>query len=178
MRYFVSLGQREIGVDVSLGADGRWQATVDGQNVPIDVVALSDPSGATGSRTSGALFSFVVDGHVLDLMVETSADGMRFAALSSRGHAEVESEWSRGAAGATHQGASDGPEVIRSPMPGRIVRVLVNPEQTIERGAPLVVVEAMKMENELRAARPGRVTEVLVQPGETVEAGARLVVLV
>jgi biotin carboxyl carrier protein len=62
-------------------------------------------------------------------------------------------------------------------MPGRIVRVLCAAGDAVRAGQPLIVVEAMKMENELRAAGEGRVREVFVQEGQSVEAGTALVVV-
>jgi biotin carboxyl carrier protein len=62
-------------------------------------------------------------------------------------------------------------------MPGRVVRVLVKPGDEVAARQGLVVVEAMKMENELAAARPGRVTDVAVTEGVSVEAGRLLVVI-
>jgi biotin carboxyl carrier protein len=62
-------------------------------------------------------------------------------------------------------------------MPGRLVRILVQPGQEVRAGEGLVVVEAMKMENELRAPRAGRVAEVPVRERQAVETGALLVVL-
>jgi biotin carboxyl carrier protein len=79
----------------------------------------------------------------------------------------------RGAGG----GSADGARTIVAPMPGRIVRVLVKPDETVSARQPLVVVEAMKMENELRAPRGGTVAEVRVREGSSVEANTVLVVL-
>jgi biotin carboxyl carrier protein len=62
-------------------------------------------------------------------------------------------------------------------MPGRIVKVLVSAGQDAALGQGLVVMEAMKMENELRSPRAGRVREVRVSEGQAVETGAMLVVL-
>lgn len=67
--------------------------------------------------------------------------------------------------------------VVRSPMPGRVVRVLVSPGDVVKKGSPLVVVEAMKMENELKAPKDGTVRKVQVGPGALVEAKATLVEL-
>jgi len=67
--------------------------------------------------------------------------------------------------------------VIRAPMPGLVVRLEVQEGQRVAAGAPLVVVEAMKMENELRAPRAGRVAKIHVKRGATVERGAVLVTL-
>ena len=72
-------------------------------------------------------------------------------------------------------GRSDGPQRIAAPMPGKIVRVLVASGDAVHVRQPLVVVEAMKMENELRAGRDGTVGEVHVKEGVSVEAGAPLI---
>jgi biotin carboxyl carrier protein len=79
--------------------------------------------------------------------------------------------------GARAEGGSSGagPQQVSAPMPGKVVRILVAPGDRVEPRQGLVVIEAMKMENELRAARGGRVTTVRVVQGQSVEAGALLV---
>jgi biotin carboxyl carrier protein len=72
---------------------------------------------------------------------------------------------------------ADGEQRIVAPMPGRIVRVLVKVGDTVELRQPVVVIEAMKMENELRAPKAGTIKEVAVEPGAPVEAGRLLVVI-
>jgi biotin carboxyl carrier protein len=62
-------------------------------------------------------------------------------------------------------------------MPGRVVRVLVEPGQEVAEGEPLIVVEAMKMQNEMKAPRAGRVASVKAEAGATVSAGDILVVI-
>jgi biotin carboxyl carrier protein len=64
-----------------------------------------------------------------------------------------------------------GPGVLRAPMPGLVVRVLVEPGQLLAVGAGILVLEAMKMENELRAHAAARVRAIRVRPGEAVEKG-------
>src|SRR5262245_37109509 len=64
--------------------------------------------------------------------------------------------------------------IVRAPMPGRIVEVAVSPGQAVASGSLLLVVEAMKMQNELLASGPGRVEAVLVRVGDAVERGAEL----
>ncbi|OFW43660.1 MAG: hypothetical protein A3J29_14350 [Acidobacteria bacterium RIFCSPLOWO2_12_FULL_67_14b] len=73
--------------------------------------------------------------------------------------------------------AAAGPQRVVAPMPGKIVRVLVKAGDEVKARQGLVVVEAMKMENELRAARDGRVRDVAVAEGQSVEAGAVLVIV-
>jgi biotin carboxyl carrier protein len=69
------------------------------------------------------------------------------------------------------------PQRIAAPMPGKVVRVLVAKGARVQARQPVVVVEAMKMENELRAARDGVVTDILVKQGQSVEAGTLLAVI-
>ena len=73
--------------------------------------------------------------------------------------------------------AGAGPQRVMAPMPGKIVRVLVKAGDPVTAKQGLVVVEAMKMENELRAARDGRVRELMVGEGQSVDAGAVLLVV-
>jgi biotin carboxyl carrier protein len=70
-----------------------------------------------------------------------------------------------------------GPQRIIAPMPGKIIHVLVRSGEAVHAGQPLVVVEAMKMENELRADCDGTVAEIHVQEGMSVDAGVLLVVV-
>lgn len=73
--------------------------------------------------------------------------------------------------------AASGPQRVTAPMPGKVVRVLVRPGDDVKARQGLVVVEAMKMENELRAARDGRVRDVAVAEGQSVDAGTVLLVI-
>ena len=70
-----------------------------------------------------------------------------------------------------------GPQKVAAPMPGKVVRVTVKPGDTVQPRQGLVVIEAMKMENELRAARAGTVRDVFVREGQSVDAGAPLVIV-
>jgi biotin carboxyl carrier protein len=73
--------------------------------------------------------------------------------------------------------AGSGPQRLVAPMPGKVVRVLVRPGEAVRARQPLVVVEAMKMENELRAGRDGTVAEIHAREGTSVDAGALLIVI-
>ena len=72
---------------------------------------------------------------------------------------------------------ASGPQRVVAPMPGKVVRVLVKPGDDVKARQGLVVVEAMKMENELRAARDGRVRDVAVAEGQSVDAGTVLLIV-
>ncbi|MFN7917230.1 MAG: biotin/lipoyl-containing protein [Vicinamibacterales bacterium] len=81
--------------------------------------------------------------------------------------------------GRKDEGGADGsgPQRIVAPMPGKVVRVVGKVGDAVSHRQPVVVIEAMKMENELRASRDGTITEVLVQEGQSVEAGVLLAII-
>ncbi len=68
----------------------------------------------------------------------------------------------------------EGRRVLTAPMPGKVAKVLARPGDAVQEGQPVVVVEAMKMENEIRSPKAGKVVELHVQEGQAVEAGAKL----
>ena len=79
----------------------------------------------------------------------------------------------------TRGGAAGGPgsRTLTAPLPGKISRVAVRPGEAVRAGDTLLVIEAMKMENEFKAAGPGTVAEVRVEAGQTVNAGDVLIVM-
>ena len=78
---------------------------------------------------------------------------------------------------AASAGQAQGRANIKAPMPGKVVRVLVQPGDNVEAGQGVIVVEAMKMQNELKSSRAGEVVEVHAKENDTVEAGTLLVVI-
>jgi biotin carboxyl carrier protein len=83
----------------------------------------------------------------------------------------------RGRDGLSSPSGDTGPRQVTAPMPGKVVKLLVRPGETVAARQGVVVVEAMKMENELRAPKAGRVAEIKVAEGMSVEAGAVLAVI-
>lgn len=125
-----------------------------------------------GTGGGGAL---VLDGRSVSLMVERLQRG-RWALYESGERTEVEigeARFMRLAQGSARKG--DGNPVLNAPMPGLVVRILVQAGQSVAAGTSLVVLEAMKMENELKAASTGTVEEILVAERQTVERGQPLV---
>lgn len=107
--------------------------------------------------------------------VEVVIGGWRFdAVVEDAGRADLRDRATRERAGGN---ASGGPLEVRAIIPGRVVDVRVTADDEVEAGQALLVVEAMKMQNELRAPRAGTVTRVAVAAGSTVEVGDLLVVL-
>ncbi len=163
MRYFVALGAREIPVDVTQLPSGAWNVRIDGKEVAVDAVRAGD------------CISVRVEGRVIDLLLDGAPPDVKFVASGVRGQAAIETERTRASQSLRGGAASKGAEFVTAPMPGRIVRVMVTAGDSIESGASLIVIEAMKMENELHAMHAARVGAVLVKAGDTVEGGAKLI---
>lgn len=163
MRYFVVVGGRTYCVELEGDAvivDGR-KLRAELQAVPGSAIRhlLLDGRSHTlhvGETNGKGGWGLNVDGHTLE--VEATDERTRtIRAMTAR------------------SATSRGPKPVRAPMPGMIVRIEVESGQNVRAGQGIVIIEAMKMENELRADGDGIVTRVLVSPGQAVEKGAVLV---
>ena len=131
------------------------------------------------SEPESNVFSLKHNGKIFEVFVTPPATpGGPFAA--SLGSSEfavrlTDPKRLRGSASTDHD--AHGTAEIRSAMPGKVVRVLVEPGAEVEKGSGVIVVEAMKMQNELKAPKVGFVKEIRVGEGETVNAGDVLVVI-
>jgi glutaconyl-CoA/methylmalonyl-CoA decarboxylase subunit gamma len=182
VKYFVTLPSgRERQVDILHDAKGRLVVLVDGELVEAEIAEAPKRDG----KALGAS-SVRVDGQQIELFLEEQtrkvggvrmpSDDWGVVANGRRFFAKVESERSRIQAAAKTSSGGEG--VVRSPMPGRVVRVLVKEGDAVAAGHAVVVVEAMKMENELASTLDGVVKKVHVAAGATVEGGAILVEIV
>jgi biotin carboxyl carrier protein len=176
VRYYVTLdpdpNAKPVVVDVVELPSGALEARVDGRLVDLDVVAT------TGAATErGPQLSVRVGGQVVDLTTEGTPPELGAVASGHRSYVRVESERMRSAEQAKKATTTGGEKMIKSPMPGRVVKVLVAKGDAVQVGQGLVVLEAMKMENEVRARAAGTVAEVHVSPGAAVEGNAKLVTL-
>jgi biotin carboxyl carrier protein len=171
MRYYVSLDPdpkaAPIVVDVVELPSGALSISVDGKPADVDVLPLRDHE----------QLSVRVDGHIVDLTVEGSPPDLGAVASGHRSYVRVESERMRSAEQAKRARGGDAEKIVKSPMPGRVVKVLVQKGDAVQPGQALVVVEAMKMENEVRAKAAATIAELHVKAGEAVEGNAKLITL-
>jgi biotin carboxyl carrier protein len=152
-------------VEIEETAGGRLRVHVDGALVDVD-----------GRVPLGGTASLLVDGasHLVDVAEER--EGLRVLVDGRPFEVRVDEPARRRAPGQS-AGAAGGGQRLVAPMPGKVVAVLVEIGQAVEPGTGLVVLEAMKMENEFRATAAGTVTELHVAPGQAVNAGDLLVVV-
>lgn len=162
MKYHVAVGERQFEVEV------------DGETVRVGgaahAVAMT-PVPGTPMRL------LVIDGRSHAVPVEAVERGHWGVTMEGeRWEVEVVDERTRYIRSLTGGGAKKaGAGILKAPMPGLVVRVPVEPGQQVSAGAGVVVLEAMKMENELKATAPGVVKAVHVKPGQAVEKGQALV---
>jgi glutaconyl-CoA/methylmalonyl-CoA decarboxylase subunit gamma len=170
MRYYVTLdptpGATPILVDVHERPTGELEVMLDGKRVDVDVVSVGN----------GPL-SIRVAGRVVDLTIEGQPPEIGAVASGHRSYVRVESERQRAAAAAKKGGAGSSEKTVKSPMPGRVVRLLVAKDAEVAAGQTLCVIEAMKMENEVKAKAACKVVDVHVAEGATVEGNAKLFTL-
>ncbi len=157
MTVWIEIAGKTRRVDIAAGG----AVSVDGTAFPCDARILSD--GVLSLIVAGRSYRCVADGDAVLI------EGRRFDYTV----ADPRSLGSRRGAGA----GDAGPRAVKAPMPGKVVRVLVEPGATVEAGQGVIVIEAMKMQNELKAPKPGRVSKVSAAVGDTVAAGAVLVVI-
>ena len=180
MQFEVEVGGRAHQVAVTRAGE-KFLVTVDGRTLTVDPVQIDDQTlslivecppgtGAESVVGAGRRDSYEV---AISPDAATGQTAVRVGPLRLVATVNGRRRW-----GAKQAAASaDGPQRLMAPMPGKIVRVLVEPGEAVQARQPLVVVEAMKMENELRAARDGSVAEVHVKEGASVDAGELLVVV-
>ena len=140
---------------------GVVECSVDGRIMAVDARILEP--GVMSLVVDGRQFRCILDGDGVVI------DGHRY------GFDVVDPRSLQGRRGVG--GGAQGPRPVKAPMPGRVVRLLVEAGDEVAEGQGVVVIEAMKMQNELKASKAGRVAKVGVEVGETVGSGDVLVVI-
>lgn len=165
-------------VEVAIGEEAprRYQLRRDGDKIVarrLDDRAEGTDTVIDWRRPQHGIYSLLIDDRSFEVFVAPH-DGHLTVHLRSRTYQVQAHDVRRHRSTAIGEAAGDGTVRITAPIPGRVTRVLVTPGQAVSRGDGIVVVEAMKMENELRAPRDGVVGEVSVEEGQGVEGGALL----
>jgi biotin carboxyl carrier protein len=141
---------------------------------PVEDGYRTDTGTTIVRSTDSPLWSVITrDGRSFEVSVELVESEVEAAIGSAR------FRFALGAApvSTARRGASSGRIEVKSPMPGRVVKLLVTPGQSVTAGQPVLLFEAMKMQNELRSPETGVVSEIAVEAGQAVEARERLYVV-
>ena len=164
MKYAATIGEKTYRVEV---LDDR-HILLDGKPFEVDFTAID----------SQPVFSLLINGRSLEADAVPMEDGWKVLLHGNMFDVRVEDEQAIRARGlARSVGDAGGEFQLRSPMPGLVVGIPVAAGETVAKGAALVILESMKMQNELRSPKDGTVQEIRVEPGQTVEQNQVLVVI-
>jgi biotin carboxyl carrier protein len=167
MRYEIQIGVATRTVEIEPRAGGAFQVRLGGRPVAVDAV-----------ETAPNTYSILLDGRAFEARVsdDGSEEGLlvRCAGAEFRVLVSDPRSWR---ASRHNILETAGPQRVLAPMPGKVMRVLVAAGDVIEAGRGLIVVEAMKMQNEIRAPKSGRIERVLVMEGQAVRTQEALLII-
>ncbi|HVL69591.1 MAG TPA: biotin/lipoyl-containing protein [Vicinamibacterales bacterium] len=169
MTFEIDINGRTRRVTVERPREGKFRVLLDGEPRELDAVR----SGIHG-------LSIILGDEAVSRELQVTPSSVRGEMLVTLGGRVISARVNArqtGRGGADAGTAAAGEQAVTAPMPGRVVRVLVKVGDDVSARQGVVVVEAMKMENELRAPKAGRVKDVSVTPGTSVEAGRVLLVI-
>jgi len=165
MKYEVRISGKTRIVEVERDRNG-WQTRLDGEPIKVDAVEIAPHT-----------FSVLLPGESHEISITSDTNG-KLLLQASRLEFSAEVVDPRSWSGRRHAGVvTEGRQQVVAPMPGKVVRVLVEAGQAVEASQGLLVVEAMKMQNEIRSPKSGKVERVLVLEGQAVHAGEVLCII-
>ena len=170
MKFWAQLGEgdkrHELDLEVQL-EDGKLVLQVGDERLLADVATLPD----------GESYSFLVDGRSYEVAIEEDGDALQVTLDGRRFRVEVRSPLEKTLREVRRTAPGTTGTVLSAPMPGLVVAIKMAVGDRVRAGQPLVVIEAMKMQNELVAESAGEVKKVQVEEGQIVVAGQELVTL-
>ncbi|MBI4761452.1 MAG: biotin/lipoyl-containing protein [Chloroflexota bacterium] len=156
MRYITTVGEREFLVEII----DEHHVSIDGKTYEVDFVSVSGQP----------VYSLIVDGKSHEAYVNESDEGWQVLLRGRLYPVKVEDEREKRLRAAAGGGVAETGEFhLKAPMPGLVVAVPVTEGQQVKKGQVLVILESMKMQNELKSPRDGTVARIRVKAGESVE---------
>ena len=163
MMYDVAIDGKRYRLELNR-VEGRWSCRLDGREIEVDAV-LARPD----------VLSLRIGNKAYEVKCERVAHDLHLWVGSARFAAEVRDP--RSLRGRSRAADDRGPKKLTAPMPGRVVRILASAGAQVEAGAGVLVVEAMKMQNEIKSPKQGTIQKILVAEGTAVNAGEVLAIV-
>jgi len=163
MLYDITIDGKKYRLDLNR-ADGRWSCRLDGRDFEVDAI-LARPD----------VLSLRIGDLAYEVKSERVSNDLHLWIGSTCFAVEVRDP--RSLRGRTRAGDDHGPRKITAPMPGKVVRLLVHEGDEVEPGSGVAVVEAMKMQNEIKSPKKGTIRKILVSEGAAVNAGDVLAIV-
>jgi biotin carboxyl carrier protein len=164
MTYEISIDGKDYRLELKQ-EEGRWRCVLNGETVDVDAV-IARPN----------VMSVIIGGQAFEVKRERGANDMHLWVKSARFAVDVRDPRSLRSRRAK-AGGVEGPQKLLAPMPGKIVRIISAAGTDVEAGHGVLVIEAMKMQNELKSPKRGIVKQVLVTEGASVAAGDVLAIV-
>jgi len=162
-KYITTVNDKKFTIDIN--HDGV--ITIDGQEIDADMLQMLD----------SAMYSILIAGQSHDIRM-TEGEGVYEVQLSGEiFEVLVEDERTRRLAGLKGSASLTGEVVIKAPMPGVVVEVVVDVDQAVEKDDILIIFESMKMQNEFKAPRAGTIKKIRIAPGDKVDQNAVMMVI-
>ncbi len=165
MNYIATIGEREVKVTVKEVGVARYMVTGAEKEYLVDAHQVQDSVWSILYGTES--FEVDVQGRDDEYEVLIEGDCYKFSLMNEQRKALIRAGW-KGAVGKA---------LVTSPMPGKVLKLLVAEGEEVQTDQGVIVVEAMKMENELKSAVTGKVKEIFVKEGEVVELGSKLLLV-
>jgi biotin carboxyl carrier protein len=156
-------GKREESIDVRLTAPGVYEVKIGAETHVVDAF-----------RHDYGTFSLIVDTESYSVQLDQRETEVKVHLRDSVFSLEILDEKRLRMRRASGKFTVEGKQILFAPMPGKIVKVLKKAGDDVKEGEGVVVVEAMKMENDIKSPKDGKVVEIHVQEGQAVEGGAKL----
>jgi biotin carboxyl carrier protein len=163
MTYEISIDEKTYRLELNQ-AEGRWSCRLNGREIEVDAV-LARPN----------VLSLRIGNKAYEVKCERVASDVHIWVGSRRFAPEVRDP--RSLRSRSHVADDHGPRKLTAPMPGKVVRVLLAQGVEVEAGAGVVVVEAMKMQNEVKSPKKGTIQKILVSEGSAVSTGDVLAIV-
>lgn len=166
MIYFAKLKDGEKKVEIER-AGHTYVGSIDGKPFMADVHMVDGPS----------VMSLIVDKKCYEVIISSTGRTMRVSTGGDEFEIEIQDELQRRSATSTAHALDLDVEEVIAPMPGVVVSIEVEPGQEVTAGTPVIIVEAMKMQNEISSVAGGKIKQVLVKAGDIVESKQKLAII-
>jgi len=165
MKYFARCGDKEYACELE-ARDGDVFVTIAGERYRVDL----------GHVRGAGFYTLLVNGRSFEFDLHRNEEGIALSGGAGHFQVVVEDERTHAARGKTGRGrGASGPSILKAVMPGIVREVLVAEGDAVSKGQALLILEAMKMQNEVRADRDGTVARLFAAAGDTVDKGQKLV---
>ncbi|MCP4156820.1 MAG: acetyl-CoA carboxylase biotin carboxyl carrier protein subunit [bacterium] len=166
MHYTAILNDKERDIVIEPLTGNRFSLTIDGKSFEADAL-----------QCVGGVLSLIVDNHSYDISFNCNGTDVLLNSRNRQFDIEILDQRKQRMRNLSNSLEHSGPEIIKTSMPGKVIKVLAQEGQHVNANTGIIIIEAMKMENELKCRKPGIVKSIHVQPGENIESDITLAVI-